>query len=182
MSNIYILEKEIQTFKKIIPPQEDIIYATYAKVGMFYKGKNLRWESPIVITHKRIVFIYLKPINSSEYEQGIKTVPLYKTHVFKNYKHIYVGNWDFRPKHKDTSFETKSAFKERRKEFQKIILPYVIKSQKEHLKVIEANKDNPDFYIQKDLEKMPYFGTEKKLEKHIRKTLPKLKSKLEKLS
>jgi len=149
---------------------------------MFHKGKNLRWESPIIITNERIFFIYLKPISASECEQGIKTVHLYKTHEFKNYKHIYVGDWDFRPKYKETSFESKSAFKERRKEFQKIVLPYVIESQKEHLKVIEANKDNPDFYTKKDLEKMHYFGTEKKLENHIKKTLPKFESKLEKFS
>ncbi|MBD3193550.1 MAG: hypothetical protein GF317_00740 [Candidatus Lokiarchaeota archaeon] len=50
---------------------------------------------------------------------------------------------------------------------------------KEHLEIIEINKDKPDFYEKKNLEKMRWFGTEKKLEKHIIKTLPKFKKMLD---
>ncbi|TFF97963.1 MAG: hypothetical protein EU547_02890 [Promethearchaeota archaeon] len=182
MSNIYIPKEELENFKKIVPSSEEIIYATYAKIGFWNKGKNHLWKSPIVITNKRIFFIYLQPISFSEYEQGIKAVPLYKTHVFKDYKHIYISDWDFRPIHNEKSGETKKEFKNRKKEFQKVILPYVIESQREHLKEIELKKDDSEFYNKKDLKNMHYFGTEKKLEKHIRKILPKFESKLEKLT
>jgi hypothetical protein len=53
---------------------------------------------------------------------------------------------------------------------------------KEHLKFIEVNKDDPEFYNDKDNMEMPWFGTEKKLETHIQKTLPKLEKKLAKIS
>ena len=178
MSNIYIRDKELTILKKAMLSNEKVIYATYALIAK-REGKIYRWESPILITDEYIIFI--QPAHS-KYKAGINRVPLYKTHVFKNYKHIYVSSFDFRPKYSEKSGENKKDFKNRRKEFQKVILPYVVDSQKEHLKVIEANKNNEEFYDTKDLKEMPWFGTEKKLEKHIRKTLPKFEKKLEKIS
>ncbi len=108
--------------------------------------------------------------------------PLYTTHVFKNYKHIYISLFDFRPIYDEKTGETKEDFKLRWKDFQKMILPHVINSQKEHLRIIEANKNNPEFYTKKDLEKLPYFGKQKSVEKNITKNLPKFEKIMENYS
>lgn len=178
MSYIYISSELLSLFKRLIPKDEDIVYATYALIAYSSGGKVSRWKSPIVITKRQIYFFQPE---QSNIKQGIRKVPLYKTHKFRNYKHIYVASWDFRPKHYEKSGESKKEFKTRWKNFQKIILPHVIESQKEHLKVIGANKNDLPFHETKDLEKMSWFGTQKKLEKHIRKFLPKLEKKLRKL-
>ncbi|TFF63469.1 MAG: hypothetical protein EU521_01545 [Promethearchaeota archaeon] len=175
MSNIYITNEDLEILKKALPSlDEDIIYATYALIA--HKAKIIyRWDSPIIITNKRIIFY--QPAHSN-LKAGINQVPLYKTHVFNNYKHIYISVFDFWPKYKENSGESKSNFKSRWKQFQKIILPYIINNQEEHLEVIKANKDNKEFYNKKDLKQMPWFGTEKALEKNIRKLLPNLEKKL----
>ena len=178
MSKIYITSEDSAFFKNDIPFDEEIIYATYALVADRFRGIYRRWNSPIIITNKHIIFIQYAHL---KFEEGIKKFPLYKTHVFNNYKHIYISYLDFRPKYSTKLNESKASFKLRWREFQKIILPHVINSQKEHLKFIEANKNNPDFYNKKDLKEMRWFGTEKVLESHIRKIIPKLEAKLKKI-
>ena len=178
MSKIHITPKHMEFFRNDIPFDEEIVYATYALIGARVGGVGYQWESPIIITNRHIIFIQL---NHSKFEGGIIKIPLYKTHLFKNYKHIYIESFDFRPRQSKKLNESKVDFKIRWKEFQNILLPHVINCQKKHLKVIEANKNNPDFYNKKDLKEMRYFGTEKALEKHILKFLPKLISKLEKI-
>jgi hypothetical protein len=178
MSEINISIEDIAFFGEEIPQEKDIIFSSYAlianKVGRLY-----RWHSPIIITTEEIIFY--QPLHS-RFKEGINKVELYKTHVFKNYKHIYVSSWDIRPKYNERAPETKNEFKTRWKSFQKTVLPHVINSMKEHLKYIEANKDNSEFYNDKDNMELPWFGTEKKLEKHIQKVLPKFEKKLAKIT
>ncbi|MBY9007382.1 MAG: hypothetical protein KGD63_11560 [Candidatus Lokiarchaeota archaeon] len=179
MSNIYLTSEDMALFKNQIPSNEEIIYATYALIGTRVRGVIYRWNSPILISNKYIIFIQLVPSN---FKGRLNKIPLYKTNVFSNYKHIHIGSFDFRPRQSKKLNESKADFKLRWKEFQNIILPHVINCQKEHLKVIESNKNNPEFYNKKDLKEMPYFGTEKALEKNIRNILPKLVSRLEKIN
>lgn len=57
--------------------------------------------------------------------------------------------------------------------FSRKVLPHIINSMEVYLKFIEVDKDNSEFYNDKDNMELPWLGTEKKLEKHIQKILRK---------
>jgi hypothetical protein len=179
VSDICITSKDLDIFKKFIPSDEDVVYATYGLIAHMVGKIVYRWKTPFIFTNKHVVFFQISHQNKAE---GFFQIPLYKTHVFNNHKHVYISYLDFRPQHNDKSGETKSEFKERWLEFQKKILPYIIESQKEHLRYIKAHKEDLDFYNKMDLKNMPWFGKEEKVEKNIRKMLPKFESKLSKLN
>ncbi len=68
MSNIYLTNEDMELFKRFVPSSEEIVYATYAKVGHLVGKIAYQWNSPIIITSKHIIFYQ---IEHSRIKQGI---------------------------------------------------------------------------------------------------------------
>ncbi|MBN1216989.1 MAG: hypothetical protein JXA99_16320 [Candidatus Lokiarchaeota archaeon] len=179
MSNIYLTNEDMELFKQFIPSSEEIVYATYAKIEQFIWKTAYKWNSPLIFTNKHVIFFQ---IEHKRIKQPIGILPLYTTRIFKNYIHIFISILVFSPIFDEKNGETKEVFNDRWKDFHKILLPHVINSQKEQLKIIETNKNKPEFYKKTDLAKMPYFRNQKRLRKHLRESIPKMEKIMEKIT
>jgi len=153
MSNIYV-PIDFSNVKNAIPPEQEIIYSTYAQVKFrspnVYTGSGIRyskatWKSHLLITPKGLAFdIHHTKGNITCY------VPLYLTSFLL--KMFFTAVPDILEDGVSLSlvripeYEKKDTFKKRSKEFKSFLKPFRLKVLLDWVKEVYSEfENNPDY-------------------------------------
>ena len=153
MSNIYI-PIDFSNVKNAIPPEEEIIYSTYAKITesdpILYTGAGIKlskttWLTHLLITPKGLAYEFHDT-------DGIKAcyVPLYSTFFYHKILYVsvpHIKNYGVGLSLvRKPEYEKKNTFKKRSKEFQTFLRPFKLKVILDWAKETYSEfKNNPDY-------------------------------------
>ena len=143
MSDLY-LPINYSNLSKLIPEGEDIIYSTLCEVKFFLGTYKHTWKSHVLITPNYVAFTHpelkmfnYSPINSMT--DGALKLIIVELGLLEQLKIdsfiLVVFNFKLE---REPNHELKATFKERKKNFQKTILPYLVSAKKKILSNLQS--------------------------------------------